>query len=171
MASKKKIDVVGSFLRPTFLKEARADYESGKISKGVLTEVEDKAIRELVQKQQKSGLPFITDGEFQRATWHLDFMWGCEGVGHNKTENGISFHDEAALIDDTCLVGKLGVGYHPFVEHFKFVQSLEDENTKAKQTIPAPAQFLEQLILPQNIERTLQFYPDIDAVIEDLTTV
>ena len=91
----------------------------------------------------------LTDGEFRRATWHLDFMWGFDGVGHSKTETGLPFHGEAAMIDDTYLTGKVSVtGEHPFVEHFRFVKALEDENTVAKQTIPAPAQFLEQMIMP-----------------------
>lgn len=91
----------------------------------------------------------ITDGEFRRATWHLDFMWAFDGVGHSKTNTGLPFHGEQAMIDDTYLTGKVGVSsVHPFVEHFKFVKQFEDENTVAKQTIPAPAQFLEQMILP-----------------------
>ena len=77
----------------------------------------------------------ITDGEFRRATWHLDFMWGFTGVGHEPTKTGLPFHGEAAMIDDTYLTGKISVDQHPFVEHFKFVKALEDENTVAKQTI------------------------------------
>lgn len=68
-------------------------------------------------------------------------MWGFNGVEHKKTENGVAFHGEQALIDDTWLSGEISVDSHPFVEHYKFVKALEDENTVAKQTIPAPAQF------------------------------
>ena len=143
-----KFDVVGSFLRPSTLKKARTDYENGKITKDDLTTVEDNAIRDLVEKQKKAGLRLITDGEFRRATWHLDFMWGFNGVGHSKTETGLPFHGEAAMIDDTYLTGKVSVDSHPFVDHYRFVKALEDENTLAKQTIPAPAQFLEQMIMP-----------------------
>jgi len=84
----------------------------------------------------------ITDGEFRRSLWHLDFMWEFNGVGHEKTKDGIPFHAEPALIDDTFLIGKVSVDKHPFVEHFKFVKQFEDKNTVARQTIPAPAQFL-----------------------------
>ena len=130
--------------------------------------VEDTAITDLVEKQKKAGYHVITDGEFRRATWHLDFMWGFNGVGHSATENGLPFHDEAAKIDDTFLTGKISVGHHPFVEHFKFVKALEDENTAAKQTIPAPAQFLEQLVMPMNIEDTRKIYPNDEELIADL---
>lgn len=140
-----RYDVVGSFLRPAKLKQARKDYESKKISREELTQIEDECITDLVQKEKAAGLHVITDGEFRRATWHLDFMWGFDGVSHTPTKTGLPFHGEAAMIDDTYITGKVGVsGTHPFVEHFKFLTQFEDENTIAKQTIPAPAQFLEQ---------------------------
>lgn len=60
-------------------------------------------------------------------------------VGHCKTETGLPFHGEDAMIDDTYLTGKVVYKTHPFIEHFKFVQQFEDENTVAKLTIPAPA--------------------------------
>lgn len=70
----------------------------------------------------------ITDGEFRRSTWHLDFMWGFQGIEHRKTvEGNTTFDAEAAMIDDTYMVGKISVKNHPFVEHFKFVKALEDK--------------------------------------------
>ncbi len=163
-----KYDVVGSFLRPEYLKQARRDFESGKINAEELKSVEDKAITDLIQKQKNAGFHVITDGEFRRATWHLDFMWGFQGVGHEKTESGIPFHDEPAMIDDTYLTGKLSVGVHPFVEHFKFVKQFEDENTVARQTIPAPAQFYFQMITPANMFSTEAVYPNEEDFIQDL---
>lgn len=163
-----KYDVVGSFLRPDCLKKARKGFENGEITLDELKAVEDKAILDLVAKQKKAGLKVITDGEFRRATWHLDFMWGFNGVAHKKTEKGVQFHGEPALIDDTWLVGKISVDNHPFVEHFKFVKALEDEITVAKQTLPAPAQFFQQMIIPDNIETTRKFYKTDDELIEDI---
>jgi len=163
-----RYDYVGSFLRPETLKKARRDFEEGKISKEELTKVEDDAILDLVEKQKKAGYHVITDGEFRRATWHLDFMWGFNGVGHEPTKTGLPFHGEAAMIDDTYLTGKISVDQHPFVEHFKFVKALEDENTVAKQTIPAPAQFLEQFIMPMYIQNTNKYYPDVEELAEDI---
>ena len=80
-----RYDYVGSFLRPAELKKARADYEAGAITADQLKAVEDQCITELVAKQKAAGYHVITDGEFRRATWHLDFMWGFDGVGHKKT--------------------------------------------------------------------------------------
>lgn len=164
-----RYDYVGSFLRPEALKAARADFEAGKISEEELHKTEDQCITDLVNKQKKAGYHVITDGEFRRSTWHLDFMWGFNGVEHHKTEKGIAFHGEPALIDDTYLVGKISAGHHPFVDHFKFVKALEDENTVAKQTIPAPAQFLLQMIVPENLESTRKFYPTDEELIADIS--
>lgn len=163
-----RYDFVGSFLRPDYLKKARSDFENGAITVQQLKEVEDKAILDLVAKQKKAGYHIITDGEFRRATWHLDFMWGFNGVGHSKTQTGLPFHGEAAMIDDTYLTGKVSVGDHPFVEHFKFIKALEDENTVAKQTIPAPAQFLEQMIMPFALENTKKYYNDTEELVQDI---
>jgi len=163
-----RYDYVGSFLRPEKLKKARADFEVGTINAEQLKAVEDESILDLVAKQKKAGYHVITDGEFRRATWHLDFMWGFEGVAHKKTEKGVAFCGEAALIDDTWLTGKIVAGNHPFVEHYKFVKALEDENTVAKQTIPAPAQFFQQMIIPANLKTTRKFYPSDEELIEDI---
>ena len=162
-----RFDVVGSFLRPERLKEARRAFEAGSIDAAALKQVEDECILDLIAKEKAAGLAAITDGEFRRATWHLDFMWGFAGVGHSATDLGLPFHDEAAKIDDTYLTGPISlVGEHPFVEHFRFVAAQEDENTVAKLTIPAPAQFIEQFIMPMNREATSKVYAS-DAELED----
>ena len=163
-----KFDHVGSFLRPESLKKARRDYEAGNITAEELKSVEDKAITELIKKEKEVGLHAITDGEFRRATWHLDFMWAFGGVGHSKTETGLPFHGEDAMIDDTYLTGKVVYKTHPFIEHFKFVQQFEDENTVAKLTIPAPAQFLEQMIMPFAWGNTKKFYDTPEQVADDI---
>lgn len=96
-------------------------------------------------------------------------MWGFDGVGHSKTETGLPFHGEAAMIDDTYITGKVGIsGEHPFVEHFRFVKQYEDEYTVAKQTIPAPAQFLEQMVLPFALPNTSKYYPDTEELVKDI---
>lgn len=164
-----RYDYVGSFLRPDVLKQARADFEAGVIDRAALTAVEDECIRDLVAKQKALGYHVITDGEFRRATWHLDFMWSLNGVGHAKTQTGLPFHDEAAMIDDTFVTGKISApAHHPFVDHFRFVQALEDENTVAKQTIPAPAQCLAQFEMPFNWAATGKFYKDRYELADDI---
>jgi 5-methyltetrahydropteroyltriglutamate--homocysteine methyltransferase len=164
-----RYDFVGSFLRPEKLKKARRQFDEGKINAAALKEVEDEAITELVRKIKDLGYHVITDGEFRRATWHLDFMWAFDGIGHTPTKTGLPFHGEAAMVDDTYIVGKIGLsGEHPFVEHFRFVKALEDENTVAKQTIPSPAQFLAQFTMPFNRSCTKKYYPDEQELVDDI---
>ncbi len=163
-----KYDFVGSFLRPQALKDAKADYAAGKIEKAEYDEIVNSEITKLVAKQKELGYHAITDGEFRRTFWHLDFMWGFEGVAHEDTGNGIPFSGELAKLDDTYLIGKIKAKAHPFVEYFKFLKQFEDENTVAKYTIPAPAQTLLQFIAPGNIESTRKFYATNDELIDDI---
>ena len=164
-----RYDFVGSFLRPLSLKEARKQFEAGTISKQELVKVEDACIEDLIAKQKTAGYHVITDGEFRRATWHLDFFWEFNGVGHTKTKTGLPFHGEAAMIDDTYLTGKISYNNnHSFLRHFEFVNQFEDENTVAKLTNPAPAQFLEQMIMPFAWENTSKYYDTQKQVAEDI---
>lgn len=164
----KKFDVVGSYLRPESLKKARADLDAGNISKEEFTRVKNEAVKALVEKQKAAGLPYITDGEYNRKFWHLDFFWGFDGIEHKKDGGGVQFNGEIADLEDTYLVGKIKAKAHPFVEDFKFVKSLESEGFEAKQTIPAPAQLFQQLNIPKNYEDTRKIYPTNDELIEDI---
>lgn len=163
-----KHDFVGSFLRPRALKDAKQKYRKGEITKEEYDKTVNAEITKLVLKQKELGYHAITDGEFRRTFWHLDFMWGFEGVEHKATGGGVPFNDELAVLDDTYLVGKIKAKPHPFVEYFKFLKQFEDENTVAKYTIPAPAQTYLQFIVPANIESTRSFYPTNEDLIKDI---
>ncbi|MDC7278465.1 5-methyltetrahydropteroyltriglutamate--homocysteine S-methyltransferase [Butyrivibrio fibrisolvens] len=163
-----RYDFVGSFLRPQALKEAKANFLAGKIAESAYDHVVNREIEKVVAKQKELGYHIITDGEFRRTFWHLDFMWGLEGVAHENTGGGVSFNGELALLDDTYLVGKIKAKPHPFVEYFKFLKQFEDENTVAKYTIPAPAQTFQQMIIPANYETTRKFYPTNEELIQDI---
>ena len=116
----------------------------------------------------KAAKKAFEEGEFRRKFWHLDFMWGFEGVTHEKDGGGVQFNGEMADLEATYLVGKVKAKVHPFVEYFKFLKQFEDEQTVAKYTIPAPAQMYQQMIVPQNIEQTRKFYATDDELIEDI---
>ncbi len=163
-----KYDFVGSFLRPQALKDAKEAYKGGKLEKAEYDRIVNEEIEKLVAKQKELGFHAITDGEFRRSFWHLDFMWGFEGVEHEDTGNGVKFDAELARLDDTYLVGKIKAKAHPFVEYFKFLKQFEDENTVAKYTIPAPAQTFQQFIVPANIESTRKFYKTNAELIKDI---
>ena len=161
-------DIVGSFLRPAELKEAREAFTKGNITREELTAVEDRLITDLIQKQKAAGLPVITDGEFRRAYWHLDFMWGFNGVKEIELEHGYKFVGQETAPGSLALTGKITGTNHPFVEHFKFVKQFEDEHTTARQTIPAPSQFLAELFREDNGITTRSFYPDLEELIQDI---
>ena len=163
-----KYDFVGSFLRTDRLKEAKEAYKASTISDEEFNKITEEEITKVVEKQKELGFHVITDGEFRRSFWHLDFMWGLEGVDHKSTGNGVSFNGELAVLDDTYLVGKIKAKAHPFVEYFKFLKQFEDENTVAKYTIPAPAQTFQQMIVPANYENTRKYYQTNDELIEDI---
>ena len=163
-----RYDYVGSFLRPEHLKKAREAFEKGMITREELTEIENEAIRDLVEKQKAAGYPVITDGEFRRSYWHLDFMWGFHGIQKIELDHGYYFHDEETTHGSVAVTGKIHGENHPFVEHYKFVKQFEDEHTAAKQTIPAPAQLLAELFREDNGVNTVKFYPNIEELIEDI---
>lgn len=163
-----RYDFVGSFLRPQTLKDAKVLYQNGKISEEEFDRVVNEEITKVVAKQKELGFHIITDGEFRRTFWHLDFMWGFEGVAHENTGNGVKFDAELAVLDDTYLVGKIKAKAHPFIKYFKFLKQFEDENTVAKYTIPAPAQMFQQMIVPANYETTRKFYSTNEELIQDI---
>ena len=142
-----RCDIVGSFLRPDVLKQARADFNAGVIDASQLKTVEDVAIRDLVAKQKAAGLKVVTDGEFRRSYWHLDFMWGLQGIERRTSREGYMFHDEETTADTAVVTGPISGENHPFVEHFKFVKALEGKGHVARQTIPAPIQTFSEVTL------------------------
>jgi methionine synthase II (cobalamin-independent) len=163
-----RYDFVGSFLRPQSLKDAKANFEKGAITKEEFDKIVNEEITKVVAKQKELGYHIITDGEFRRTFWHLDFMWGFEGVGHKKDEVGRKVGDETVILDHTFLTGKIKAKPHPFVEYFKFLKQFEDENTVAKYTIPSPGQTFQQMIIRGNYETTKKIYPTNEEFINDL---
>lgn len=134
-----KYDVVGSFLRPDYLKEARKQYKNNSLSKEALKDIEDKAIKELVEKEIEIGLQAVTDGEFRRAYWHLDFLDGLAGVEEVSTEHWSKefkkIQDEPSTLN---VLGKVDFTEdHPFIEHFRYLKSIAGDHL-CKLTIPSP---------------------------------
>ena len=166
-----RYDVVGSFLRPDVLKQARADHAAHLIDDAQLKVVEDEAIRDLVAKQKAAGLHVITDGEFRRSYWHLDFMWGLQGIERRTSRTGYMFHDEETTADTAVVTGKISGENHPFVEHFKFVKALEEDGQVARQTIPAPIQTFSEVTLDRcdgQQESLRAVYADDEQLVADI---
>src|SRR5678815_5953694 len=86
-----RADHVGSLLRPAALKKAREQRTKGEITPAQLKEVEDREIERVIKKQEDVGLQSITDGEFRRSWWHLDFLWGLDGIEKHVMDQGVQF--------------------------------------------------------------------------------
>lgn len=152
-----RYDFVGSFLRPQALKDAKTKYQNNDITKDEYDKIVNEEITKLVTKQKELSFHAITDGEFRRTFWHLDFMWGFEGVEHKATGGGVPFNDELAVLDDTYLIGKFKAKAHPFVEYFKFLKQFEDENTVAKYTILHRRKLICSLLCPAALKKHAGF--------------
>lgn len=163
-----RADVVGSYLRPDYLHQARDEFNRGEIDAAALTRIEDRAITELVTKQKALGLHVITDGEFRRSWWHLDFMWGLHGVEKADLKHGYVFDGIETRPETARLTGKISGENHPFIEHFKFLLPFADAKTLPRLTVPAPAQFLKELHRPENKQSTEQIYPHQDDLVADI---
>ncbi|MGX7349637.1 5-methyltetrahydropteroyltriglutamate--homocysteine S-methyltransferase [Dolosicoccus paucivorans] len=165
-----RYDIVGSYLRPDTLKKARQEHEEGKLDYEGLRRIEDEAIVDLIKKQVDAGLKSITDGEFRRSWWHLDFFWGLKGVEKVLGDGGYQFHDKVTRAETARLNGKVSGENHPFVDDYKFLKANTPEGVEARQTIPAPAQFIAELERPENIELTTKYYSNFDDLVEDIAT-
>jgi 5-methyltetrahydropteroyltriglutamate--homocysteine methyltransferase len=165
-----RADHVGSLLRPQRLLQAREDHAAGRIDDDELRGIEDEAIREVVRMQEDVGLRSATDGEFRRASWHMDFIYQLGGVNtvegnitvkFRNADGELEFTPAALRVDDRIsLPGPI------FADAFRFLQ---DTVTTAvpKLTIPSPS-MIHYRGGRASIDESV--YPDMDAFWEDLTS-
>ena len=161
-----RADQVGSLLRPARLKDARTRFQKDEITKDELRAIEDDAIREVVRKQEAVGLQSITDGEFRRTFFHIDFLQRLEGVA---VSGGIAakFHTRDGEIDfappRVTVTGKLRHVQDIQTADFQFLQSVTTRTPKV--TIPSPT-MVHFRGGRKGIDITA--YPDLDEFFEDL---
>ena len=132
-----RADHVGSILRTAPLKDAREKFAAGKISATDLRMVEDIEIRKIVAKQEEVGLESITDGEFRRSWWHMDFLSALDGVEMIDADQGIQFTGVQTKATAPRVVAKLGSKAHPHIDHFRFLAACATKTPK--QSIPSPS--------------------------------
>jgi 5-methyltetrahydropteroyltriglutamate--homocysteine methyltransferase len=137
-----RADHVGSLLRPPALLDARSAFEAGRIGAEELRAVEDAAIREAVAMQREVGLQSATDGEFRRATWHMDFIYQLGGVEHAAGDIKVQFRNESGTVDWTPaalhISEKVHLDHTIFAEAFEFLTSVTEDGQTPKLTIPSP---------------------------------
>jgi 5-methyltetrahydropteroyltriglutamate--homocysteine methyltransferase len=161
-----RADHVGSLLRPQELHEARAKQRKGEIDDAALKVVQDRCIKEVIALQESIGLQAITDGEFRRDWWHVDFLHGFDGVELSKG----NAYGEAKFVNTEeqppfmMVKDKIGRSRPNMLEHFKFLKANMKKGTP-KFTMPSPA------MLHARGDRAAlkQTYPNLDNFWEDLT--
>lgn len=161
-----RYDIVGSFLRPQELKDARAKFAEGDITQEQLTAAEDKAIADLIAKEKQIGLKDVTDGEFRRSWWHLDFLWGLKGVAKYDYKHSYKFHGAKTRTDNAELAGKVAYNPdHPFFKAFQFTKQEAGDDAVAKQTIPSPT----MLFRDNRSDNWPEFYDKREDYLADLS--
>ncbi len=132
-----RADHVGSLLRPAAVREARVRRQKGEITAAALKEIEDREIARVIAKQEEIGLKAVTDGEFRRSWWHLDFLAGFDGAELIDIGQGIQFQGTQTRAQGVRVKGKLAFSRHPMLDHFGFVKA--HAKVMPKMTIPSPS--------------------------------
>ncbi len=161
-----RADHVGSLLRPHELHDLREKVRQGKASAAALKDAEDKAIREAVKLQEDIGLQSITDGEFRRDWWHIDFLHGFDGVELSTGDiyGEAKFKGTHEQPPTMTVAGKIRRTKPSMLEHFKFLRSVVKKGLP-KFTMPSPA------MLHARADRASlkKVYPDVNELWADLT--
>jgi 5-methyltetrahydropteroyltriglutamate--homocysteine methyltransferase len=138
-----RADHVGSLLRPRALLDAREGHAAGRVSDEELRAAEDAAIIDVVDLQREAGLQTVTDGEFRRTSWHMDFIYQLEGVHRTDEQLEVHFHNAGGDLDFTSaglvVDGPVRVEKPIFGEAFDFLSSVAPEGMTPKLTIPSPS--------------------------------
>jgi len=165
-----RADHVGSLLRPPELLRARAEHQAGRLSAEELRHVEDAAIRDAVRMQEEIGLEGVTDGEFRRGSWHMDFIYQIGGVTRAEQRLTIQFRNEGGTLEFNptahLVSGKLQLEKTIFGEDFAFLKSVAKATPKL--TIPSPS-MVHYRGGRAAIEESV--YPDMDAFWQDIGAV
>jgi 5-methyltetrahydropteroyltriglutamate--homocysteine methyltransferase len=163
-----RADHVGSLLRPRELLAARDDFAAGRIDADELRAIEDAAIRDVVRRQEEVGLQSATDGEFRRASWHMDFIYQLDGITKEAGHISVKFHNPQGDLEFTPAAlhvdGKLGVSKTIFGDDFRFLQETAT-TVVPKLTIPSPS-----MVHYRGGKAAVdpKVYPDLDTFWADL---
>jgi 5-methyltetrahydropteroyltriglutamate--homocysteine methyltransferase len=165
-----RADHVGSLLRPPELLKAREDFADGRIDADELRGVEDEAIREVVRKQEEVGLQSATDGEFRRASWHMDFIYQLGGINRAQDHVTVQFRNAEGTLEFSPAAlhveERVALREPIFADAFRFLQSCVTTATP-KLTIPSPS-MVHYRGGRAAVDESV--YPDMDDFWSDLTS-
>jgi 5-methyltetrahydropteroyltriglutamate--homocysteine methyltransferase len=158
-----RADHVGSLLRPKELRTARARHQRGELDAAGLRAIEDACVKDVVAKQESIGLRGVTDGEFRREFWHIDFLAALDGIESYTAERGIQFKGGETKPVGMKVTGKIAFTSHPMLDHFRFLK--EHAKATPKMTIPSPSVLHfrgGRKAVPESIYPTMEeFYSDL----------
>jgi 5-methyltetrahydropteroyltriglutamate--homocysteine methyltransferase len=166
-----RADHVGSLLRPQKLLDARAQFAGGQISAEQLRAVEDDAIRDVVQMQRDVGLQSATDGEFRRASWHMDFIYQLGGIEQVAGDITVHFRNADGEVDfkpaAIAVTDRVRLEQTIFADDFEFLKGVVADGVTPKLTIPSP-----NMVHYRGGRAALDpsVYPDVDQFWADLAT-
>ena len=164
-----RADHVGSLLRPQQLLTARADFAAGRIDAAELRAIEDAAITQIVGMQAQAGLQSATDGEFRRASWHMDFIYSLGGITKAPGNLAVKFRNASGNIEFTPAAlhvgSKIKLDQTIFADDFRYLQSVAGSATP-KLTIPSP-NMVHYRGGPAAIDQAV--YPDMEEFWSDLS--
>jgi 5-methyltetrahydropteroyltriglutamate--homocysteine methyltransferase len=129
-------------LRPPELLTARSEFAAGRIDREQLRTTEDEAIRDAVAMQREAGLQSATDGEFRRATWHMDFIYQLGGIAQAPGDMKVQFRNEHGTVEWTPaalhVTEKIHLDHTIFADAFEFLSGAVADGQTPKLTIPSP---------------------------------
>jgi 5-methyltetrahydropteroyltriglutamate--homocysteine methyltransferase len=166
-----RADHVGSLLRPPELARARADFKAGRIDAESLRGVEDEAIRKVIELQRAAGLQTVTDGEFRRTSWHMDFIYALQGIEQVQGESiHVQFRSAEGEYDYAPpamrVSGNVGLAETIFADAFGFLRDNAGPGQTPKLTIPSPS-MVHYRGGNSSIDESV--YPEMEAFWDDLT--
>lgn len=168
-AQKMEIDVIGIYLPPSGLTAARTGHRQGSVSSARLKDIENEAVRDIVERQIGCGLKAVTSGGIRWDYWDKDFFFGLYGIRKERLESGHIYSNEDALTDLLRFTGRISHNpSHPYFEDFSFMAGIVAGRAVCRHIIPSPAELYMQVFLMSD-GHPERIYPDAGNLLSDIT--
>ena len=163
-----RADHVGSFLRTQAIKDARIRKSVGEISAEQLRGIENIEIEKIISKQVEQGVTVVTDGEYRRSWYYLDFFTACEGIDVVESDSLVFNNNTETDPLNFSITGKVKLGEHPFIEEFIATNEIAKKyGVEVKLTIPSP-----NLITYRDVtDSEREFYVNEEEVFDDIIKI
>ncbi len=164
-----KVDIIGSFLPPTALAEAKRLYAADAMDADTYRNIENKAVDDLINSELNAGLAEVTSGEFRRQYWDKDFYFGLKGLAKERLDSGRVYAEDNVLTDLLRVKGHIAANpEHPFYKDFAYLQKAVNGRAVCRQTLPSPGELYVR-ILSMNRGKSDSLYPDTEQLLADIT--